>query len=312
MYKINKLVPVCLLISLILVVITSCSGTSQNLAHGTLVTDQKESSILSFDQAIEASNCAVSAVFNGEHVNNNYNELEFSVNEILYGYVPEKTIMVFQTTEQNHDDTINYSGSDGHIYKKGEVYNLVLDRSDSLFYDHPRYSFISNIFIPVSDKSDAVSMNGKPIKVKDDSLSQDTVANYLKSTGKSKSNSAQVRKSIDIPFTTATDLSDIIPSSDYIMEVTVKNLIVEGVVHNGNTYACDIISVLNGGTPTTNDSNEILVTFLKGSVKLGGSYIVMLNQLGDDSVIYVQSSKNSVISSDKKDAVEKLLNKTSR
>ena len=53
-----------------------------------------------------------------------------------------------------------------------------------------------------------------------------------------------------------------------------------------------------------NEDGKILVTFLKGSVELGGKYVVMLNKVGEESIIYSQSSKNSVISVDDK----KLLN----
>jgi len=253
---------------------------------------------LTFDQAIEASNCAVTATFIGEYIYDEYNELEFKVNEVIYGYVPEKDIKVFQMNLQNRNVF------DNHVYKETETYTLILERLDSLFYDHPRYLFVSDVFIPISDKTANIFINGESIAATGHGvLSSDNVNQYLRNSGRSKPNHFHIRKDKDIPFTTATDLSEIIASSDYVMEITVIDMVVEGTIANSNTYSCDIANVLKGSTPT---EKYIWVTFLKNSVNIGEKYIVILNRLGDDSLIYAQSSKNSVISLDDKASIEQI------
>ena len=303
MIKINKLLPFCLIVTFILGIVTSCgSNNSSDLEQ--IAYESGESvkvSSFTFDQAIEASNCAVTATFVSNHNYDDYNELEFKVIEVIYGYVPEKSIMVIEMDEQNCGE---YSD---HTYKESETYTLVLNRTDSIFYDHARYSFISDIFIPISENTSSISINGESIvTVRNSVLNKNNINQYLKDIGKSKTNLSEIRKDIDIPFTTATNFSEIIPASDYVMEIVIKDIAVEGTIHNGNTYICDIVDVLKGGIPTTNENKEIWVTFLKDSVKVGKNYITMLNQLGDDSIIYVQSSKHSIVSPDNKTALEQI------
>ncbi|WP_349948403.1 hypothetical protein ABFV83_08200 [Lacrimispora sp. BS-2] len=99
-------------------------------------------------------------------------------------------------------------------------------------------------------------------------------------------------------YTESTDMKTIVSEADLVLEVSIEDLKVEGLVHNGNTYTCDVTDIIKGDSLQKGEDGKILVTFLKGSVEIGGKYVVAVNRVGKDSIIYTQSSKNSVISVD--------------
>jgi len=273
------------------------SGVNTSVLKSFSAAGEAQSLPLTFDEAVDLSDCAVTAAFIGEHAYNNYSELEFHVNDILYGYVPDKSIMVFEMDDPDYD---------GYMYTKNEIYTLILERTESLFYDHPRYLIISGIYIPITDTTKEITMDNKPIL--DDGnriLNRNNISQYIKDKGRSILNSPIIHDNRDIPFTTADALPEIIDNSDYVMEISVKDMVVEGRIGNSNTYICSVINVLKGGFL---DTHFIWISFLKEEVETGGTYTVMVNRLGRDSLIYVQSSKNSVVPADNIRVIEEINN----
>ena len=83
----------------------------------------------------------------------------------------------------------------------------------------------------------------------------------------------------------------------------------EGILHNGNTYYCEVQDVLKGESLVMQGNNEIMIVMMKGSVKEGESYIVLVNQTGENSYLYTQSSLQSIIGVDKQGVIEEILKK---
>ena len=174
-------------------------------------------------------------------------------------------------------------------YKVNKEYLLILSRNDSLFLDYPQHAIISGLFIPI-DNIEKSTMYGEPLFEMADIRSTSDIRSTIHSA-KAPNNDEGQR------YTSATDLPTIILESDYILEIEIIDLYVEGIYANSNTYYCRIINNLRGeNINTIEDTDVILVSFIKDSVEIGESYIIMVNRVGRKSLIYTQSSLRSVIS----------------
>lgn len=95
--------------------------------------------LVTFDQAIAISSCAVNAEFVQYYDMGWYVEYEFKVNEVLYGDVPYSTIFVFSMAGNSSVET-DYSYSLGEDkYTENESYILIMMKNKSIFYEHDRY-----------------------------------------------------------------------------------------------------------------------------------------------------------------------------
>jgi len=225
----------------------------------------------SFDEIVERSDYIVIAEYLSSKIDM-HGELsfEFTIKDVLQGDAPEKAIHVYSSSNV--------------LFQPGDDYLLVLVKYDTLFDVYPKFVLLGDTYIPVAEIS-VSTMYDEPIPVeKIESLLQ-------------KRNSVQLQSfdEEEKSYTDATDFPSIIQESDFIMEIKVLNMEVEGVYHNGNTYNCEVLNVQKGNLIDAYPNNGIMITLMKGSVTEGGTYIVMINQVDEHSLIYSQSSMKSVI-----------------
>ncbi|MCL2322024.1 MAG: hypothetical protein FWC47_07975 [Oscillospiraceae bacterium] len=272
---------------------SNTTNTTVSTQTPTTTTSAQASQIfLSFHDAVILSNCAVSAKFVSYIEYDTYVEYEFQVKDVLYG-TAEKTIYVSSMKGESSVDTVNNSYNlEGHIYTKGDDYILIMDRVDSILYAHPQYGLSSDIYIPLKDINKSTTY-GEPITELTGVTSVDEIKTILNNIKNTDDGSLDKYKYKPEKYSKSDKLTDIVPESDYILELKIDSLFAEGVVTIGNTYICDVINVLKGDNVVKNADGKIMVALLKNSVKVGETYIILLN--GDDSSIYVQSSKKSVI-----------------
>ena len=250
---------------------------------------------LTFDEAIAISNCAASAEFVSYIEYDDYVEYEFKVKDVLYGDIPENPIHLFSMKGESNVDKVNYNYDLGeNIYTKGDEYILIMQRDDYIFYDYPHCMLITDIYIPLKDITKS-TMYGQPIKNFTGINSVDEIKKIIKDLSKLENDKVKHLKSEGIKYSKSDKMDEIVAESDLILELKIESLAIEGIYSNGNTYTCDVLKVLKGDKVNKNDDGKIMATLLKNSVKVGESYIIMLNKLGDDSLIYVQSSKKSII-----------------
>jgi len=225
-----------------------------------------------FEELVEASNCAAVAELISHKNNSRGIESSFAVQEVLYGEIAEEIIHVEMEKEESQK------------YTAGEEYILILDREDSLFYDHPLCVVVSyELFIPANDLGNS-TLYGKPISALVNRSATATKATIVDLRGAAKPE----RKS----YTKANDLSTIITESDLVLEVKIIDS--EDGVYNAALCGGQVFNVLKGA-PINSDEEYIMLTMLKGSVKVGKTYIVTANRVEDDSIIYSLSAKNGVI-----------------
>jgi hypothetical protein len=218
-------------------------------------------------------------------------EYIFNVKEVLRGDVPENPIHVFE--EYINVGVGGYSYISGiDRYTVGREYVLILERLDSIFYDCPRYlSIEANFYIPADDTASG-TMYGELISKQIDG----DIITLIRETPLDKDEESRPS------YTESEDMEEIIDFSDVVMEVKITSLIGEGL-HNGSPYFCEIVKVLKG-KPAKKVGEIVIITILKGSVEVGGHYLVMVTQAGGEtSTIHTQSSLKSVISMDDTEAV---------
>ena len=254
---------------------------------------------MTFEEAVLRSNSGVIAEFiSVAHITDDYVEFEFHVNDVIYGNVPEQTILLREAVGIAHIEEIEYSYSLGeNVYTAGQKYILVMQRHDSLFYDYPIYVLSSNIIIPLDDIENS-AMYGREIASFSsiDFIDASSIIQLIKDIR--TSNTVDTFGDEDnARYTDSDAIAEIAYESDIVLEVLIESLFVEGH-HNGNTYISKIINVLKGGQINTNEDDRVFVVLMKGSVEIGQSYIVILNRVGEHSLVYTQSSMRSVISPD--------------
>lgn len=257
-------------------------------------TVESEEEYVSFEKAIELSDCAVNAEYITYIDNGDYVEYEFKVNNVLYGDVPDSNIYLFSMKGTAHVEEIESTYDIGdNKYTVGDEYILVMEKNSSLFYDHDRYMLIGEMIIPVDNTNESV-MYDQPIKTESKAIlnSSTNIVKYIQDIKKSDANT---ESSDELSYTKSNDMKTMISEADYVLELTVESLEVEGLVHNGNTYSCSSITVLKGDSLVKDEAGKILVTLLKDSVEIGNKYIVMVNKVDENSTIYTQVAEKSVI-----------------
>ncbi|MDR0325691.1 MAG: hypothetical protein LBI19_06330 [Oscillospiraceae bacterium] len=284
-------------ITLIIVTIAGCKSDDGNVE---VFSSQATVRQHSFQEIVEMSNCVVVASFVSSKITDRGRvESAFNVIEVLRGEVSEKTIYLTEAKGYSTVLDSEYSYETGNTaYEPKKQYILIMRRSDSLFYDYPQQVLLAGIFIPVDDIGKS-TMYGASLSEMTGVESADDIKSIIR-TAKGPADEGQ-------RYTTAIDFPTIIDESDYVLEVRIRGLYVEGITGNSNTYFCKILDTIKGrNINTIEESDEILVSLIKDSVVVGETYILMINSVGEDSVIYTQSSKNSVISIKDNEAVKEI------
>lgn len=259
---------------------------------------------MTFTEVLEEIDCAAVGKlvsYESHAQTDGYTEYTFEVTDVWRGEA-EDTIHVFSAAEMvSVEGTENSYETGNNIYSVGEEYVLIMSKLDSLFYEYPHYGFYADVYIPVNDTSKS-TIQGRPLE-EVSGLNISAIKTLIQNTNAKMSDSTQNEQN----YTTATDLPTILQETDLVLEVKVTELFVESEYANSNTYYCDVLNVLKGGSVTKSEERgDIMITLMKGSVEIGETYVVLVNQVGEDSLIYTQSSTNSVIPSNDTETINEI------
>ena len=293
-------------LSFMLINIVSCSDKNDVVESIVSNTDTKVSNaqesitevqnckiFFTFEDAVAISNCAANAKYISYQDHGVYGEYEFQINEVLYGYIPEKTIYLFESDV----DTVDYNYTFGkNMYTPGDEYILIMERDDSLFYDNPRYVLVTDdIYIPLKNVNKSIMHAEQIAEIVENRDSIDT-STLIKNIRKQNNSEFKNYEHKDTKYSKSDKLLDIVTEADLVLELKIDWLDIEGIFANVNTYNCTVVKVLKGETVERGYDGKIWVTLFKNSVEIGERYVIMLSKIGEDSTIYVQSSKKSIIS----------------
>ncbi|MCL1806636.1 MAG: hypothetical protein FWG31_02920 [Oscillospiraceae bacterium] len=245
---------------------------------------------LTFPEAIEGSDCVVVGKYLSFTDDPDAIRHEFAVKEILRGEIHEEVIHLYAGKGLSTVWEIVYTYRvDRHEYIVGEEYILVMNRLDSIFYDHPRCVLVTDIHIPAKDIKSGTMYD----KLISDSYEGDILF-LIKGTKmpvgwKSKN------------YTTAEDMPAIVGETDLILEVKIQEIYSEW-----GGYLVDVLNVLKGDPSP--QMNDVILSLLETDLDVGGTYVVLVNWPGVERTgrIFTPSSYKSVFHVSDTKAIEEI------
>lgn len=260
-------------------------GSDMPMPH---VDAQLEGQNLAFDEMILMSNVAIVGEYIETIGHEYYTEQKFKVKECLYGGVTDSEIYLYYNIAAGHIGEIEYSYvPDINAYEPGMSYILVMERHQSILYDHDCYMPYDQLLL--CESSNVYKMNARSIDIP----AGTTMREYIISVYNSVPHPADVSE----PVAYENELSEMVGESTYVGVVNILEIEGEGKVHNGNVYRCSVESLSKGDKLNTYGDGTILMTILKGKVEVGHRYIIGFSPADKNSagsLIYVQSTVTSV------------------
>lgn len=277
------------------------------------------------EDVVRESDCVVTATFGGYVFDSDfYYELKFHVDEAHRGATEAGSdIMVLvppinkvESRYNEDDDSLTYC-FDEYNFVEGSSYLLVLDHEKSVYLDHDRYTMILNTYIPM-DTDVGMYMQFEPLseRVADDDVAEaitessasarSTVFDYVMSL----CDESDPPVDNDPPFTLSTDMNDIIETSECVLKIEVDSINNHSFTQNTDQCVCSVLGVEK--SDSDEPSGQIYVKFFGDTVAEGEQYYILANRVGPQSLVFVLSSRNSVIPVDDETAVQELLDSLTR
>lgn len=240
---------------------------------------------LTFDELISMSDVAIVGEYIETIEHEYYIEQKFKVNECLYGGVTDPEIYLYSDIGVANVEGIGYSYESGaDVYEEGLSYILVMERQQSILYDHDCYMLNADVLL--CESSNEYSMYARLIDIPAGFTMRDYIISVY--------NSVPHPASVSEPVSYENELSEMVGESTYVGIVIILEMEGEGKVHNGNVYRCSVESLSKGSNLNTYGDGTILMTILKGKVELGHRYIIGFSPADEGSLIYVQETVDSV------------------
>ncbi len=268
---------------------TPNTSTTQNIEF--------KEDLLTFEELVQSSHTAVVAEYIETIEYENYIEQKFKVIECLYGDITDNEIYLYSNIGISHVNKINYTYELGRdVYDVDTKYILVMEKITSILYDHDRYMLTTDVLINIADNE--YTMYSKPIDIPVGTSIKDYICSIY--------NSVPHPTLQDEVTSYKNEVYEMVGESSYVGIVKILELVNEGKVHNGNTYRCIVESLSKGSNLNTYGDGTILLVILKNTVELNKSYIIGFSPVGENSLIYTQTTSTSVY-----DVSDKLLNSIS-
>lgn len=264
------------------------------------------SSLLTFEEAVSAATDILVADFTAFHEADDYYELEFTVTKVLRGETTEKVIYVMTVPSEVHvEESPERSFVSGlYNYVPGHSYLLVLDRRVSVYYEHDRYTMVGDIFVPLDDDlgvymyyqpiEDVVAAETGTQSVSARGLTQDKVYDTVAALSKITSSTVPYYGTSPVQPDTVEELT---ACSDYVLRVSVGDLIADGTYQDTKTYECKILELLKGeftAEETREWNQKIYVVFRTEDATPNGEYLLFLERADENSRVFCYTSVNSV------------------
>lgn len=298
------------IITLVCMVVLCASCSSLSTERSAVESHNSESVVaeyseilLTFEEAITVSNSAAIAEFIAYEDTGEYIEYTFKTIEVLRGAISDEVIHMFAMSGTSEVEETGYVYKTGvNSYKAGEKYILLMEKTDMLFYNYPHYVLVTDLLMPLNDLNNSTMYGDKlPLTAGARNVEND-IRKLIKEAPSPKDDRAVWN------YSTSNDISVIVDESDIIFKVKVTGLLAEGIMHNGDTYYCDVLEFLKGESKVTLENrNDIAITVMKDSVQIGETYVVIVNKISDESAIFTQSSLYSIISSDDAVTIDRII-----
>lgn len=271
------------ILSLVLIIaLVGCASTANTPeAEGA----EFEEELLTFEELVLRSNVAIVGEYVETIKHDNYIEQKFKVKECLYGDVSDDEIYLYSNIGIGHIKEIDYTYKLGEdVYTVGTDYVLVMEKMQSVMYDHDRYMLSTDVFL--SEEDNEFSLYSQSVDVP----SGTSVKDYI----------CSIYNSVSHPVAANTfaayknEVEEMVGESEFVGTVKILELVNEGKVHNGNTYRCVVESLSKGSNLNTYEDGTILMVILKNTAEVNSSYVIGFSPVSEESLIYTQTTDTSV------------------
>ncbi len=271
-------------ICVVAVVISACGKTGKS-QDDVIVDSEYLMSYLSFEDLVGLSDSAILGEYVETITYDNYVEHCFKVSEVYYGDIQDEQIYLYSNKGKAYVDEIDYEYKlDYCPYEVGKEYLLIMDKYSSIMFTHDRY--VTGAELLICPEDGVCSMYSEPVAINKDM----TVADYIVSLPNS-----YLPTQIDVAKVYNNETEKAVANAEYVAKIKVCDLYFESETHNGNTYLCDAELLYKGGELNLREDGKILLVILKDTVEVGGEYIVCFSKVSENSVIYTQQTKDSVL-----------------
>ena len=228
---------------------------------------------LTFEEVILLSNVCIVGECQEIIWHENYGEVKFRVKECLYGNVADKEIYLFSNKplgENMYSD--GYPVAAEH-YEEGNNYILILEKWQSIMYDHDRYMEIG----------EGYNLNTEILEASEEKQVKDYICSVYDSVSHPEE---------EVPTVYDSELEEMIGESTFVGVVKILDMENEVKTDNGNVYKVSVESLLKEDEYLNQSS--ILLKVLKNMVEIGESYIIGFSPVGENSLIHTQTTKTGV------------------
>ncbi|MCI8515206.1 MAG: hypothetical protein HFI93_11375 [Lachnospiraceae bacterium] len=173
-------------------------------------------------------------------------------------------------------------------YIKGEKYLLLLEKRQSLFYDHDRYLLPAEIILPCNNL-DLSTIYGIPLQKYAQNIWGISETLPFSDLDLLIENINEYEKSVDaIPITTTKE------ELFYTLRIHVNEFLMEAATHSGVIYLCHISDIISGDASTLLMGEPIYLVTLPGMVEAGGDYNINVQRSGSNSLVFSVTSEHAV------------------
>lgn len=242
---------------------------------------------LTFEEIILRSNVGIVGECMGAIIHDNYAEVKFKVKECLYGNVTNKEIYMYSNLPLDLKGMEEWQFSCGYYvaaehYEKGKSYILILERWQSIMYDHDRYMRIDNDLFMCEDDNEYI-LNSQVIEVPEGMEIKDYICSVYNSVS---------HPEVEVPPVYESELEEMVGESAFIGVVKILSLVNEGKTSNGNLYKVRVESLLKEEVRLNKWSVSIKI--FKDTVEIGKSYIIGFCPVDEHSLIHTQTTRTGV------------------
>lgn len=286
MKKVRPISFIVLSIALSLALVACSSTANHSQVEGVKVEGiEFEEELLTFEELILRSDVAIVGEYVEMIEHESYTEKKFKVKECLYGDVTDSEIYLYSNIGTGHITEIDYTYEYGtDVYKVGMNYILIMEKKQSVMYDHDRYMLAADVFL--CENNNEYSLYSQSIDIPTETAVKDYICSIY--------NSIPHPAVVNVPVSYENEIQEMVGESEYVGTVRILELVNEGKVHNGNVYRCAVESLSKGSNLNTYDDGTILIVILKNTVEIDNNYIIGFSPVDEGSLIYTQSTDTSV------------------
>ena len=234
---------------------------------------------ISLSEAVQGSNLIVKGVYAGPVECTTHIDHTFDVTQLMYGDYDNDSLAVCEYP----DLPLRFGGAE---YKIGDEYLLILEKNVSVYREHDRFYPVAGLFVPLSCDG--------PVIMQEKEIGEEGIAlaeNPEEQLARMLPNRSGLDAYSGTEFVPSIEIDKVDVQSSHVLEVIIGDILNENENLGTTCYECEVLNVYSGcGT-----AEQVFINFFTGSVEPGRNYLVAVNQVEPDSLVYALAAKENAV-----------------